>query len=227
MLPLEFQAPSSRSQTRTMKILILGSTGGTGQQLVKRALQQGHEVSALARDPAKLQILDDRLTIIKGDALDRNCMLRAVEGKDAVLGCLGRGQSLRSDNLISNAVNILIPVMKEKNVRRLIFLSAAGVGENYQYASTAQKIFFRFLLKDIYADKAKGEEQIKNSDLGWTLVRPARLTNKPYTGNYEHGENIKMKGTPQISRADTAEFMLLQLTDKTYIKRAPTILNKR
>jgi len=83
-----------------MKILILGSTGGTGQELVKQALEQSHQVTALARDPVKLQILDDRLTIIKGDALDRNCMLQAVEGKDAVLSCLGRGPSLKSHDLI-------------------------------------------------------------------------------------------------------------------------------
>jgi putative NADH-flavin reductase len=207
-----------------MKLLILGSTGATGQLLVKQSLEQGHSVTALARDPAKLSLNNDQLTIIKGDALDRDCMLRAVEKKDAVLSCLGRGHSFKSHHLITNAVSVLVPVMIEKNVRRLIFLSAAGVGENYKYASNAQKFFFRFLLKDIYADKAKAEEQIRSSDLDWTLVYPVLLTNKPYTGKYKVAENIKMRGTPKISRADTADFMLRQLLDKTYVKRAPTIL---
>jgi putative NADH-flavin reductase len=207
-----------------MKILILGSTGPTGQELVKQSLNQNHDVTVLARDPSKLKLKHTRLSVIKGNVLDRDLVMKIVEEKDAVLSALGTGKSLKSGNLISNTVDILIPVMNEKNVKRLIFLSAFGVGKTFEQASFIQKIAFRLPLKSIYADKSTGDEKIMNSNLDWTIVYPVLLTNKPHSGNYKAGENFPMKGMPKISRADVADFMLRQLTDATYLKKCPIIM---
>ena len=208
-----------------MKILILGSTGDTGQELVKQALSQRHEVTALVRNVSKLRIHNDKLSIVTGDVMDRNILMKAVEGKEAVLSALGTGKSLKSRNLISNAVSLLIPIMTEQNVRRLIFLSAFGVGDTLKQASLIQRIAFGLFLKNIYADKVKGDEQIKMSSLDWTLVYPVLLTNKPYSGKYRAGEKFQMKGMPKISRADVAHFMLRQLTDDAYLKKCPILRN--
>ena len=109
-----------------MKILILGSTGGTGQHLVTQSLKQNHEVTALARDPSKLNLHHEKLTVIKGSVLDKDLLTNALEGKEAVLSALGVGKSLKSKDLISNAVRIIIPAMNEINVKRLVFLSTLG-----------------------------------------------------------------------------------------------------
>ena len=110
-----------------MKILILGATGPAGQQLVIQALEQHYEVTALVRNPSKLNITHEKLTVIMGDALDKNVLLKALAGQDAVLSALGKGQSLRSSGLITNAVSTLIPAMNEANVKRLIFFSALAL----------------------------------------------------------------------------------------------------
>jgi len=208
-----------------MKILILGSTGGTGQQLVLQSLEQNYEVTALARDPSKLNIKHPMLTVIKGNVLDKNLLTQIVEGKDAVVSSLGLGKSLKSGDLIANTVSLLIPIMIEKEVSRLIFLSAFGVGETFIQANFIQKLIFRLPLKNMYADKTKADEQIRNSELDWTLVYPVLLTNKPRTGNYQVGERLQMKGMPKISRADVADFMIRQLINNSYVKKSPIIMS--
>lgn len=208
-----------------MKTLILGSTGGTGQQLIKQALEQHHEVTALVRDTSKLTISQENLTVVKGDALDRNVLLKAVEGKDAVLSALGVGKSLNPKGLIANAAGLLIAAMNATGVKRLIFLSAFGVGETYRQASFIQRIIFSTFLRKMYADKVKGDDQIRNSNLGWTLIYPVLLTDKPGTGNYKAEEALPMKGMPKISRADVADFMLKQLKDNTFLRKPVVVMN--
>jgi putative NADH-flavin reductase len=208
-----------------MKILILGASGLTGRLMVAKALEQGHEVTALVRDALKLRLVHPNLTIVTGDALNKEVVLKTVAGQDAVLSALGRGRSLKSQHLITNAVSILIPVMERSNVKRLVFLSAFGVGESFAHANLLQKIIFRTFLSSLYADKTKAEKQIHSSSLNWTLAYPVVLTNDPGTGKYQTGEVLPMKGMPKISRDDVADFMIRQLTDNTWIKKGAVLMS--
>ena len=208
-----------------MKVLILGPAGRTGQHLVKQALEQGHEVRVIAREPAKMNFKNQNLEIIAGDVLENSVLEKSMNGIEVVLSALGRGNSLKSGNLISSVMTLLIPAMQKNNVSRIIFLSAFGVGESFRQASWLQKIAFRFPFKDIYADKLKGETLLKQSNLNWTLVYPVLLTDKPFTGRYSVVERTNMKGFPSVSRADVADFMLSQITDTRYLKKSPIIMN--
>jgi putative NADH-flavin reductase len=81
------------------------------------------------------------------------------------------------------------------------------------------------LLRNVLTDHAKEEDLIKQSTLDWVIVRPARLTNGPYTGRYQSGEDVR-GGTflASISRADVADFMVKQLTDDRYVHGTPAVL---
>ena len=208
-----------------MKILILGATGATGQQLVTQALEKGHKVTVLVRTPAKLKLSHENLTVIEGNVLDETILRRALTGKEAVLSALGVGNSLKSSGLIAKAVGTLIPAMQATDVTRVIFLSAFGVGATFVQSSSLQKVLYRFLLRNIYEDKAKGDAQLRHSTLDWTLVYPVILTNGPRTGNYKVGEQLPMKGLPKVSRADVADFMLQQLIHPTFIRKEPLIMS--
>jgi putative NADH-flavin reductase len=202
-----------------MRIVILGATGLTGQQLLRQAVERQHQVTVLVRDPGKLGTTHKVLNVITGDVLDEGALSRALEGNEAVLVALGKGKSLRSSNLMTGAVTNIVSGMKARNMNRVVFLSAFGVGETFQQANFIQRIIFRTLLKNIYSDKAKADQMLRDSTLGWTLVHPVLLTNKPGTGNYRAGEILSMKGMPKISRADVAEFILDQLDDNKYLKK--------
>ncbi|HKR04163.1 MAG TPA: NAD(P)H-binding protein, partial [Bacteroidia bacterium] len=118
-----------------MKLVILGASGPTGQQLVSQALQQGHEVTAIVRNASKLNVQHKQLKVITGNIFDSEFLCRELKGKDVVLSALGVGKSLKSGYLVARVVNVLIPSMKKAGVSRVIFLSAFGVNESFKQAS--------------------------------------------------------------------------------------------
>jgi putative NADH-flavin reductase len=205
------------------KLLILGATGRTGQQIVTQALQAGHEVTALSRSADRIPV-HDRLHLVAGSVTGEESMLaQAVRGQDAVISALGRGMSLKADSLIQRSVPVILSAMQTQRVRRLIFTSALGVGDSIRDVPLFSRMVMRFLLRDIYADKVAGEELIRRSDLDWTLVQPPQLTNGPLTRSYRVGERLALRGMPRISRADVAHFILSQLDDTAYIRKVVLI----
>ena len=61
---------SGATRNRPTRILLVGATGGTGRQLVAQALARGHVVTALVRNPARLQISHPQLKVLSGNVLD-------------------------------------------------------------------------------------------------------------------------------------------------------------
>lgn len=200
------------------RLLILGATGGTGQQVLVQALEAGHEVTAFARSAATIPVQHALLRRVTGSVTDEGSALAdAVRGQDAVISALGRGMSFKSAGLIQRCVPPILAAMQHHGVRRLIFTSAIGVGDTIRDVPLFPRIIFRSLLSDIYADKAVGEDLIRRSDLDWTIVQPSQLTNGPLTRKYRVGEHLQLRGIPNISRADAAHFILTQLDDAAYI----------
>ena len=103
--------------------------------------------------------------------------------------------------------------MHNAKVPRLMFTSALGVGATFQDSPWMAKLFFRTLLREIYADKLIGDDLIRKSGLDWTIVQPGVLTDGPLTRQYRCGERLAMSGMPKISRANVAHFMLDGIND--------------
>jgi putative NADH-flavin reductase len=150
-------------------------------------------------------------------------LAEAVVGQDAVISALGRGTSLRSTGLIQQSVPVILSAMRAHRVCRLIFTSAIGVGGDLRGLPLVSRLMTRWVLTNIYRDKAGGESLIRASDLDWTLVQPSQLTNGPVTGSYRVGEGLALRGMPRIARADVAHFILSQLDDPTYIRKVVRI----
>jgi len=205
----------------TKKLLILGATGSTGQHLVKQALEAGHHVTALARTADKMTIRHDRLRTVAADVTEDATTLRAaVRDQDTVVSALGRGMSFKSTNLIQRSVPSICAAMEGEGVRRLIFLSAIGVGESIRDTPFLARVFMRLLLSDIYADKNAGEALIRKSRLDWTLVQPPQLTDGPLIGTCRAGERLALRGMPRMSRADVAHFIVCQMDNPEYVRKA-------
>lgn len=207
-----------------MNILVFGATGPTGQQVVKQALGKGLEVTAFVRRPEALPIADQRLRIVVGDATqDEAQVAEAVSGQEAVVSALGRGSSFRSDLLFSRSVRCIVPAMERAGVRRLVWLSSFGVGESRRDAPLLPRILYRVLLSDIYADKQAAEEVLRRSGLDWTIVYPVLLTSGALTGRYRAGVRLDLHGMPKISRADVAHFILAEIENRAFIRKAAVI----
>ncbi|HEV8095557.1 MAG TPA: NAD(P)H-binding protein, partial [Burkholderiales bacterium] len=158
-----------------MRLLILGATGPTGRNLVDQALAAGHDVTALVRNASRLTVTHPRLAVAVGDVTDSRTLESAMAGKDAVLSALGAGNSLRSE-IVSRAMAALVPAMRAKGIKRVIFLSAFGVGDTLGQANLLQRFVYRTMLRRLFADKAKADAMLRASDLDWTLVYPTLLT---------------------------------------------------
>lgn len=201
-------------------IIIFGSTGTIGLNLVEQALDHGYHVTAFTRSPAKLKIVHPALNVVKGDVLDPSSVARAVQGHDAVLVALGAG---REGRIRSEGTRNVLNAMEQVSVQRLICETTLGAGDSRENLNFFWKyIMFGMLLKDAYQDHQHQEAFIKQSTVNWTIVRPGAFTDGPLTGVYRHGfapsdRNIKLK----ISRADVAHFMLKQLEEDRYLKMTP------
>ena len=205
-----------------MQIAVFGATGGTGQQVVQQALAAGHSVTALVRDPSRLAAQDERLTVVEGDVLDRAKVDETVSGADAVIVSLGN-TSNNPDYIVSRGTEVIVDSMTAAGKpMRLIVVSSLGVGESRDQVPFAFKMLMNTDLKKAIDDKERQEALVKASGFDWIIVRPGGLTNGPATGSYKAGVDVKLTAG-QVSRADVAAFVLLQLDDDTYLHQAPAI----
>jgi putative NADH-flavin reductase len=209
-----------------MKLLVLGATGATGRELLVAAPRTGHEVTAFVRNPAALEDLQSRVRVLTGDATSAADLAAALPGHDVVLSALGSGKSIRSD-IASRAATALAEAAEHSGVRRVVFLSAFGVGGSLAQGSGVQKMLYGTVMRSLFADKAVADEVIRASALDWTLVYPVALTHGPATGAYRSGDTLPMKGLPRMSRADVADFMLTAAEGTEWINRTAVLSSAR
>ncbi len=208
-----------------MNILIFGASGKTGQELVKQALAQQHRVTAFVRNPAKLKITGDNLKVIRGDVSNYKIVEDAVKEHDAVISALGAASPLKYDQSVVDGLSNIVKAMETNGISRFIYMSAVNVNESRRNAGPLIRFLAPVLLRTESAGHEAREKIIRNSRLSWTLVRAGGLSNGGHTTVYRSGENIKAKGIAAgISRADAADFMLRQLADNSFLKKAPIVM---
>jgi len=203
-----------------MKLVIFGATGSIGSKLVEQALDDGHHVTAFARNPGALTVEHPKLALFAGNVLDPETTLAAVAGHDAVLIALGSG---RKGTVRSEGTRNIVKAMQHHNVQRLVCQSTLGCGGSQQNLNFFWKrIMFGLLLKEAFADHEQQERFITESSLEWTIVRPGAFTDGPATQEYRHGfAEDDRTITLKISRRDVAAFMLAQLKDSAYVRKTP------
>ena len=144
-----------------MKVLIVGATGNTGRLVTPRLLAEGHDVTAFARQPAKLTAAVDRLRLVQGDVRDPPSLESAVMGQDAVIATFGP-RTLGKTDVQEVFMRNLVAAMEHCDVRRLVNLSAWGSGGA---AVPPRSLVVRYfllpiLLRHLLADKQRGETHL-------------------------------------------------------------------
>ncbi|MGC4814813.1 NAD(P)-dependent oxidoreductase [Micromonospora sp. DT228] len=207
-----------------MKVTVFGATGGIGSHVVRQALDRGLTVTAVVRDPVRLDVRHPALEVTTVSTLDdADALGSAVRGSDAVLS--GVGPRGRHDGPVaSTATRAILGAMHAEGVRRLVTVSAAPVGPTPDGDSFLNRRIvlpvISALLRDLYADLRAMEHAMANSPAQWTVVRPPKLVDKALTGRYRTviGGNVARGYT--ISRADAAHAMLAAAGDPATIHRA-------
>jgi putative NADH-flavin reductase len=203
--------PESAERSGTlgsMKLVVLGATGGTGLEIVRRAIEHGHSVTAFVRSPERLKPFRDRITVKQGDLLNNAELEGVIKGHDAVLSGFGPRMPVPKDeaNLLRHFGVALASAMLHAGVRRVVVESVAFLFRDSIVPPAY--LLGRLLFPGIIADASAMERVFGESELDWTIVRPPRLTDKPYTGKYRVRESHLPRFGFTISRADVADFML-------------------
>lgn len=207
-----------------MKVLVLGATGGTGRLIVQDALEKGHWVVAMVRSKASAPDLLGA-DIIEGDVRDQSALMRALDGCDAVISSLGTGVGFSEVSLLTEATHALIPAMNRSGVRRLVCISALGVGDSRGHGGFVfDRLFQPLLLRHAYKDKGRQEDAIRASALDWVIVRPGMLTNDAARGSLRAIADLASVHGGKVARADVARFVVEQLANDTWLKQTPVLL---
>jgi len=206
-----------------LKILVLGATGATGQHVVQKALDGGHQVTVLIRDASK--VTNPQVTVVTGRASSVADLAKVFGGQDAVVRALG--PRAQKDPICAEAAEAVVQAMKEAHVSRLVWISAAGVGDSAGPVTRASFIFGRIImplfLKHTYANHLRAEQTLRASALEWTIVRPVELVDKP-TGNAVTANlgETRLLGL-KIARADVASFLVREVAENKYVRQLPLL----
>ena len=204
----------------TMKVLILGAAGSVGQHIVRGGIERGHDLTALVRSPEKLKAWESRVRIVKGDALDKDALEQAVRGQDASIYALGT-KTIGRTTLFSESTRILIDAMERSKVKRLVCITGVGAGETKGHGGFLyDRILFPLITKRVYEDKDVQEGLIQKSSLDWVLVRPAMFREGTVSGKLVAVTDVRGVTLTRVSRAEVAAFLLDQLTDDRYLRKA-------
>ena len=192
-----------------LRVAVLGATGATGRQLVAQALDRGHAVVALARDPGRVDTSGTgRLRAVAVDVHDPGSVLRALAGVDVVVSGLGVVSGGRPGTLAAGAEALRAARLADPDLR-VVWLGAFGVGRTARAAGPLTRLVLGIVLRAELADKVAADETVLG--FGGTVVAAGPLTNGPLSLTRR---SLPLTGVPRrlvvrpVSRATVAAAML-------------------
>jgi len=195
-----------------MKLFVMGATGRTGQEVVQQAIARGHYVTAFVRSPESITLRNERLTVLKGNAMDENELSEAMQNHDAVISTLGPREVFRPGTLLHDSALATTRAMNRSGVRRLVVLSAAA-----HFPGIPNRIA-SFIMRNHMRDSLAMEAIVQANGLDWTIARPPRLTQEDSV-TYRSREGAAPKMGFTLSRKAVAAFMLDAIEQKKHVHK--------
>ena len=195
-----------------MKLFVIGATGRTGQEIVQQALARNHQVTAFVRSPGSINLGNERLTVLKGAAMDEDELFRAMQNHDAVVSTLGPREVFKPSSMLHDSALATTRAMNRAGVKRLVVLSAAA-----HFPGILNRIV-SFVLRNHMRDSLAMEAIVQASSLDWTIARPPRLTQEGYT-TYRSREDAAPRMGFSLSRKAVAAFMLDAIQQKKHVRK--------
>lgn len=207
-----------------MHIVLFGSTGGTGSEVIKQALSRGHQITALARTPEQITISNPLLTTVPGDVLDMPTLNKVVVGADAAISVLGVRLGQAPGVVRSTGTRNIVAALTLAKVRRFVSVSTIGIGDSVNQMSWMMRMIWpRIIGAERLREAALQEQIIAESHLDWTVLRPTRLTDDAATGTYQVGNHIQTGMSAKLARADLAKALLDQIEQSAFLRQTPIV----
>lgn len=208
---------------RIQKIAVIGGGGRTGQYLVNQLIEKGYALKLLLRKPENFTIQSSLVEIVTGDVLDAGVVGSLVEGCDAVLSTAGQRQG---EPLVASRASInVLNAIGERSVRYVVL---AGLNVNTPSDQKGEETlkateWMRTTFPAIHHDRQKSYKILAESKAEWVMVRVPYIE---FNGNRAEVK-VSVTDSPgtKIDAANIAAFMIGQLTDGTWLRKAPFISN--
>lgn len=201
-----------------MRIAVFGASGRAGRHVVEEALRSGHEVTALARNPATLPPRPG-LAVVGGDVRDPVAVAATVHDSQAIISTLGRRR--RGPAICTAGIRTILATIATGGPRRLVVLSNYGVAESRRREPYVAVSWL--LQRAVLRDKEHMEALLRDSGAEWTVVRAPVLTDRPATRAYRAGADLRLSFTSTASRADLADLMVRRAADRAHLRGAVAI----
>jgi putative NADH-flavin reductase len=204
------------------RIAVLGGTGKAGRFVIKQLLDKGYQVKALTRNPVKLTQSSQSLEIIQGDARDAETIRLLLKGCDAVISTIG--PAMKTPDTCSITTGHVIESARRNHIKRYIELAGLAIDTPSDKKGFKTKLvvsIMKLFVPAIIADRQKAYGLLSGSDLDWTLVRSSMIE----LTDARRSVKTSLTDSPgrKISATDLANFLVDQLTDKEFIRKAPFI----
>jgi uncharacterized protein len=212
-----------------MKIAIIGASGFAGSAILKESLDRGHHVTAIVRNPEKITVKHQNLTVLKGDVLQEHEIIPIITGKDAVISAFSPGwENPRISEAIILGNRAILDIIKKSHVKRLLVVGGAGSLLNEKGEQLVNTPQFPAAWKPAATALCDVLETMKTEkNLDWTFLSPAIMFEPgERTGKFRIGTNHPLfdeKGESKISNADLAVALIDELEKPRFIQQRFTI----
>jgi putative NADH-flavin reductase len=203
-----------------MQVTIFGASGKVGSLVVKDALRRGYDVVAFVHSHNPF-LSSGQLTVVKGDIYNANDVAEVVRGSGAVISCLG-SWGTPQHNVLSSAMERIIPAMTEQRVKRLVTLTGIGVREHPGWlVRTTLRLVSGLPVGKVFLDAQKHLQLLGQSSLDWTVICSPVMNNM---GGDEYHLSLRT-GLPlvTVSRTSVAAGLLDQIEATDYVCKTPVI----
>lgn len=209
-----------------LKIVVYGGTGNIGQRIVHEALDRGHMVTVVVRDPTALAEQPPRLRVLKGNVLDSAEVSRTISGSDVVVSAVSfRGPTPDSGGF-SRAATSLVTALRGLGPRAPYLIVVGGAG------SLEQPPGVHIEIPPAWREEVNGQN---NSlayyrtirDVRWTYFSPAfMITPGKRTGQFRLGGDQMItdaNGNNRISMEDYAAAVVDEAEKPVHVRKRFTI----
>lgn len=209
-----------------MKLTLLGVTGSTGAALLQQALARGHDITAVARTPAKVTVSAPNLKVVKGDVMAADTLVAPFEGAEAIVCCVGVASPMaarKGTTVYSVGTRNIVDAMQKARARRLIVVSSAGVAPRKGAPIFYKLIVKPYFLEPSYQDMRLMEAFLRSSDVEWTIVRPPYLTDGGLRTDYRLQADNNFDDDRALPRSSLAHFLLAEAEAPRFVRHVVAI----
>ena len=208
-----------------IKIAVIGGTGKSGRYLVQELIKRGYHLNILVRNPENFKVQSRLVHIIYGDVRDYDTVKSLLRGCQAVLSTLG-GSPLSEPTVFSKATRNILKAMKRANIKRYIVVAGLNVNTSFDKKGESTLNATDWMYANFpksTKDRQDEYDLLVKSNLDWTLVRLPLIiqTNESFITKISLEDCLGDK----ISAADLAKFLIEQLNETSFFRKAPFLAN--